>query len=70
MASATRDPASLTRTGSEVTGLTFIGMIVAYLAAKFDPSLPEAMKQAIIGAVIAGGSVIMSHLRNRSHNAG
>ncbi len=69
MSIATRDPASITKTGTEVALLTPVGMIVAYIVVKFDPAMPPEIQQAIVGFVIALGTMWMSHRRNVQHEA-
>ena len=44
-------------------------LIVAYIVVKFDPTMPPEIQQAVVGAVIAGGSMALSWNRNRKHAA-
>jgi hypothetical protein len=66
----TRDPASVVKTGGEIAFLTPVGMYAAYLIAKLDPTMPQEIQQAVVAMVIAGGSMLMSHMRNRKFLAG
>lgn len=69
MAAETRDPASLAKVGSEVALFTPLGMLVAYFITKLDPTMPPEIQQAVVGVVIALGTMGMSGLRNRKHEA-
>ncbi len=70
MAEATRDPTSVKQVGGEVTVLMSLGMVVVHYVSKLDPEMPEMVEQAIIGLVIAGGSMLLSHMRDRKHTQG
>ena len=62
-----RSAISVTRVGGEVAILTPVGIVVAYVVSQWQPDIPESVKQAIVGIVIAGGSMLMSYIRNREH---
>lgn len=61
-----RDPVTHTRLGVEtIAALTPLGLVVAYFVGKLDPTMPEEIRQAVVGIVVGLGSIILSAWRNR-----
>ena len=66
MAAEARPAATNTRIGIEgALALTPAGVAAAYLVGLFFPEMPESARLALVGLVVTGGSIVLSHLRNR-----
>lgn len=65
----TRDPVSHGRALTEGAAfLTPLGVFVAWLLTLLPVEVPEAVRTAIVGLIVAVGTVAFSEWRNRSHD--